>query len=1000
MNINFVFALSCLCIPLGLRAQISFNHLNDISQNTNYSLYKTSYNTVFISSTDGLNIFDGLTTNVYRPATHNMFGLIIQGKFFEDTTGKVWFTTYEALNYYDPGRDGLNYFFMISLDGDTLKENYRAFHLQGNDLYLKAGSEVFVFDIAQKKIREWYPIDLSNYFELALTSYQGKIILFAGDNPGYVVYELQPNGKYDLLAKGKDTISTLMTFDPQILWFGTNSGKIGMYDIASLQIVSQYNLAPTVISGLAGVSDSRLLVAATSNELLEFDLNPRTVLNRIYPVNASTGEPLHRLIIPYVDKDTTIWIGSDGQGVFFYNPNKIKFKHWLNNKPYEVAISVTKILEFGHETFLVLSRGSGIFLIKDDGSILQHWNTLPGNINGFTAFTGHLADANHLLFSSNNILYVLDFKKGEIFLPSYTIGKNWIFRQIDRLPNGKIIASCERGLLQEIFLQNNTISFKSYGQLESQSQLTLYFKIDRHGNMYVSNDEVTILVLSPTTDSSSHQFSYSLPISGGIRGLADDPKNNAVYLSNTQGLFYLDFASKKYSQIIDKDKLLFQTIYSVIADASGNLWLGTNKGLMKYHPVDNTVKVFSEMDGIQGQEYNTNAFLKTTDGHMFFGGVNGLNYFHPDDVKYSEKPAPIYISELLINDELDSNYRVPQYLQTLDLTYARNTVSFEFHAIDYSDPTATRVKYKMEGLDGDYIEAKTAQGFARYANLRPGSYTFSVLGANSDGIWFNTPHQIFINIRPPFWLTWWFFTLSTIALISIIYLAIRSYYRRKLEKKNQLLREQVLIIEKQQAVEHERTRIASEMHDDLGSGLTTIRYLSDKALTQAKDAEEAIQIKKIADHSNALVRNMSEIIWAMNSRFDTAENLVGYLRRYASEYLEEHSISLKFKVDEDHLHDVNVGGEKRRNIFLVFKEVLHNTVKYSGAKEVHIDVGTHPDINIRILEIGGKGFDPTQATDKGNGLYNCNKRMSYIHGQISFEKTNDAMQILITAPLN
>ncbi len=243
-----------------------------------------------------------------------------------------------------------------------------------------------------------------------------------------------------------------------------------------------------------------------------------------------------------------------------------------------------------------------------------------------------------------------------------------------------------------------------------------------------------------------------------------------------------------------------------------------------------------------------------------------------------------------------------------------------------------------------------------------------------------------------------------IILGSVLIWFIVSYqkkkYQNEVDKKDSLLREQALIIEKQQAVEHERTRIASEMHDDLGSGLTTIRYLSDKALTQAKDAEEAIQIKKIADHSNALVRNMSEIIWAMNSRFDTAENLVGYLRRYASEYLEEHSISLKFKVDEDHLHDVNVGGEKRRNIFLVFKEVLHNTVKYSGAKEVHIDVGTHPDINIRILEIGGKGFDPTQATDKGNGLYNCNKRMSYIHGQISFEKTNDAMQILITAPLN
>jgi len=279
------------------------------------------------------------------------------------------------------------------------------------------------------------------------------------------------------------------------------------------------------------------------------------------------------------------------------------------------------------------------------------------------------------------------------------------------------------------------------------------------------------------------------------------------------------------------------------------------------------------MDGIQALEYNTHAYLKTEDGHMLFGGVNGLNYFHPDEVKFSTKPSPLYISEMLINDEIDSTYRVPQYIENFDLKYTQNTISFEFHAIDYSDPSATRVRYKLIGVDDDYVESKSAQGFARYANLRPGDYTFSILGKNSDGQWNETPRTLQIKIHPPFWLTWWFISISSLAIISLVYWTVRSYYRRKLEKKNQLLREQALIIKNQQAIEHERTRIASEMHDDLGSGLTTIRYLSDKALMQAKDTEEVEQIQRIADHSNTLVRNMSEIIWAMNSRFDDAENL-------------------------------------------------------------------------------------------------------------------------------
>jgi signal transduction histidine kinase len=246
--------------------------------------------------------------------------------------------------------------------------------------------------------------------------------------------------------------------------------------------------------------------------------------------------------------------------------------------------------------------------------------------------------------------------------------------------------------------------------------------------------------------------------------------------------------------------------------------------------------------------------------------------------------------------------------------------------------------------------------------------------------------------------------LFPVLLGSILIWFIISYQRKKFqnetEKKDALLREQTLIIEKQQAIERERTRIASEMHDDLGSGLTTIRYLSDKALMQAKDTEEAAQIQRIADHSNTLVRNMSEIIWAMNSRYDDAENLMGYLRRYASEFLDEHGISLKFDPTDRQWDEVIVGGEVRRNLFLVFKEILHNTVKYSGATQVIVEMEADDQLTIRITETGGKGFDPDAAEGKGNGLYNCRKRMDFIHGQIAFEKTPEAMQFILSAPIN
>jgi len=246
------------------------------------------------------------------------------------------------------------------------------------------------------------------------------------------------------------------------------------------------------------------------------------------------------------------------------------------------------------------------------------------------------------------------------------------------------------------------------------------------------------------------------------------------------------------------------------------------------------------------------------------------------------------------------------------------------------------------------------------------------------------------------------FVMPVLLAILLIWFFI-SYQRKKqqneFDRKDALLREQALIIQNQKVVENERSRIASEMHDDLGSGLTTIRYLSDRALKQAKDAEEVEQIKRIAEHSNSLVRNMSEIIWAMNSRFDNAENLVGYLRRYASEFLSDHQIELVFETEDTELATIEVGGEKRRNLFLVFKEVLNNAVKYSGTHHISIHFKTGDQIQIIVSEKDGKGFKTENAMEKGNGLFNCEKRITSIGGHINFIQTGHGTDVTFSAPL-
>jgi len=984
-----------------LYSQSTYITVQGLSQNTNSYIFQSSYHQTFISSTEGLNVFDGLSTKVYRPATHNMYGQNVQSICFSDSIGRMWFTTYEALNYYNPRIDDLDYMFMISSNGDTIKENYSAFHLEGNNLYLKAGKEIFVINLTTSNIINSYPIDFSKLHDVALLVADDQKYIMGVGMKGYEVYKLGTDKSFVLTDSDTIKGTSILVHHDGRCWIGGPTGKFYYYDVSASRFLYTVQISNSPIGGLSYLSDTKILVSSGSNPLYVFDINARELTDTIVPSSKTLSTPFKNLLTPYVDADSTLWVGSDGQGVFFQNLNKAKFKHYLGSTYSTKSVSVINLLPQLDGTIITLNRSGGILKMSAAGKVLKQWNSLPGGRVNFTANAGVQVNDQQILFSSLSNLYLLNLKAGEIVLLANAQRSTDVeFGQLDKLTNGKMVVSCFADRMQEVILSGKEYTLRPYGDIQKYSSNTTFFKTDKHHRIFISNDEISILVFVPTPDGTSHVFESELNIAGGVRGLCDDPETNSVYISNAQGLFLVNCETWTFDQVRGKDNILAQTIYAVLADDDGNLWLSSNKGLMKYYTATGEVNVFTEMDGIQALEYNSHAYLKTADGHMFFGGVNGLNYFHPDGVKFSSKPAPVYISEMLINDETDSTYRVPQYVEMVDLKFIQNTISFEFHAIDYSDPGATRVKYKLEGVDDDYIESKSAPGFARYANLRPGTYTFSILGRNADGVWNQTPREIFINIKPPFWLTWWFIALSSLTVISLMYWMVRSYYRRKLEKKNQLLREQTLIIINQQAIEHERTRIASEMHDDLGSGLTTIRYLSDKALMQAKDTEEAEQIQRIADHSNTLVRNMSEIIWAMNSRFDDAENLAGYLRRYASEYLEERMIPFSFDIVDEQLTDVNVRGEVRRNLFLVFKEVLHNTVKYSAAAEVIIQLRIEDQVSIKVSEIGGKGFEPTASEEKGNGLYNIRKRMKAIHGHISFEKTPDAMHIIFSAPIN
>jgi len=238
-------------------------------------------------------------------------------------------------------------------------------------------------------------------------------------------------------------------------------------------------------------------------------------------------------------------------------------------------------------------------------------------------------------------------------------------------------------------------------------------------------------------------------------------------------------------------------------------------------------------------------------------------------------------------------------------------------------------------------------------------------------------------------------------MAAILVYFIVNYQRRKrdyeIEQREQQLREQALLLEKQKALEEERTRIAAEMHDDIGGGLTTIKYLSEKAMKSTEDPDQRALIGRVVEHSRSLVQNTSEIIWAMNGGFDTLDSLVGYCRHFASEYLHEHDIDLSFRSE---LQDGKqyVSGEKRRSVFLVTKEALHNTVKHAKADLVSIECKENQGtLDFKIAD-NGKGL-VEKGNEFGNGLSNMKKRIKGIGGELDYHN-GDGFELRIKLPVS
>jgi signal transduction histidine kinase/ligand-binding sensor domain-containing protein len=440
--------------------------------------------------------------------------------------------------------------------------------------------------------------------------------------------------------------------------------------------------------------------------------------------------------------------------------------------------------------------------------------------------------------------------------------------------------------------------------------------------------------------------------------------------------------------VIDQNRGLADSIICHIEeDADGYFWMSSHQGLMRVGKPDLDQCADGEIGKVHCLTFGLSdgmptlkcagglqpAGCKTADGRLWFPTAKGLVTVNPRNISANPLPPPVVIERLLVDNRTaaDGTAVAPP----LRLPAGGHQIEFQYAALSFVAPEKVRFKYHLKGLDENWVDAG-AKRSANFSYLPPGDYTFQVKAANNDGVWNDTGAEFSFKILPHFWQALWFRTLAggitAAAGGGIVWLDSRRRMRRKLER-----------VDRQRALEHERARIARDIHDDLGSYLTRITMLSESARSELDDPRQAVaDMDQIYDTARELTRAMDEIVWAVNPNHDTLESLANYLEKFAQDFLDAAGIRCRLDMPLQ-FPAWSLTSELRHNLFLALKEALNNVAKHSAASEVTISFAVKgADLEVSVQD-NGRGFAPATDGSAGrrNGLSNMRRRLLEIGGR-------------------
>jgi signal transduction histidine kinase/ligand-binding sensor domain-containing protein len=536
-----------------------------------------------------------------------------------------------------------------------------------------------------------------------------------------------------------------------------------------------------------------------------------------------------------------------------------------------------------------------------------------------------------------------------------------------------------------------TETFHHYGEadgLPPKTPVPYAFGEDRAGHLWIGFGDADALARFRDGRFTFFTSEHGLP-AGMIYDLYLDHAGRLWIASTTGGLARLDDPSAERPRFISyttAQGLSNNSINCITEDQYGRLYVGTGRGLDRLDPATGRVKQFTAVDGLISGEVLVS--FRDHKGDLWFGGKDGLSRLSPQPDP-PQSPPPILIKGVWIAGNQQVISALGETTVSLsDLPSDRNQLQVDFVGLSFAPGESLRYQYQLAGADRDW-SAPTEQRTVNFANLASGQYRFLVRTINSDGVASPTPATITFAILPPVWQRWWFVMLVALTLGLIGYAA----YRYRLA---QLLK-----------LERVRTRIATDLHDDIGSSLSQMAILSEVVKQQVGLSHPgAAQIlTDIAGMGRELVDAMSDIVWSIDPRRDDLRNLIARVRRFASDSLDAAGITWTFETPAE-LEKIKLAPEQRRHLYLIFKEATNNIIRHADCASARFTLSVTDHQLVADIRDDGRGVAapdgprPAEPDHQGHGLYSMRARAAELGGRLQIESApNRGTHLVLTVPL-